>query len=176
MLPIASLLLLAPSQTAAPPQQLPEVDVKTLPGVPGPLVPRYPDPARGPGTSRMEAMLRARARRGVNIPAVALPSGSFQLKDHISDSSGWKAYRLEVPAGGGFKVRLHGTHEGWFLVKVLNRWGTLEEGMLQNRIPTGNPEASYKNPKATPTTVYVVVDTTETDVQGEAYTLTVMRN
>jgi hypothetical protein len=124
----------------------------------------------------MDATLRARARRGVNIPAVALPAGSLRLKDHINDVSGWKAYRLEVPAGGGFKVRLHGLHEAWFLVKVLNRWGNLEEGMLQNRIPTGNPEASYKNPKGTPNTVYIVVDTTETNMQGEEFTLTITRS
>jgi hypothetical protein len=176
MLPFASLLLLAPAQAAAPPQDLPEVDAKTLPGVPGPLVPHYPDPSRGPGSDSMEAALRIRARRGVNIPAVALPPGSLRLKDHIADLSGWRAYRIEVPAGGGFKVRLHGVHEAWFVVKVLNRWGALEEGMLQNRIPTGNPEASYRNPKAGTATVFIVVDTTMTSVQGEEYTLTVTRN
>jgi hypothetical protein len=176
MLPLASLLLLAPTQAAAPPQELPEVDAKTLPGVPGPLVPHYPDPSRGPGSDGMEASLRARARRGVNIPAAALPPGSLRVKDHIPDISGWRAYRIEVPAGGGFKARLHGLHEAWFVVKVLNRWGALEEGMLQNRIPTGNPEASYRNPKAAPTAVYIVVDTTESPMTGEAYTLTITRN
>jgi len=176
MLPIVSLLLLAPAQAATPPQELPELDAKTLPGVPGPMVPHYPDPSRGPGSGGMDASIRARARRGVNIPAVALPAGSFRVKDHIGDVSGWRAYRLEVPPGSGFKVRLHGPHEAWFQVKVLNRWGNLEEGMLQNRIPTGNPEASYKNPKAAPNTVYIVVDTTENHIQGEDYTLTVTRN
>lgn len=175
MLPLATMLLLTPFQAAAPPQELPEMDAKTLPGVPGPLIPRYPDPSRGPGISKMETTLRARARRGVNIPAVALPDGSIRLKDRIGDISGWKAYRLEVPPGGGFKVRLHGLHEGWFQVKVFNRWGTFEEGMLHNRIPTGNPEASYKNPKGTSNTVYIVVDTTETHMQGEEYTLTITR-
>lgn len=176
MLPFASLLVLAPAQVAAPPQDLPEVDAKTLPGVPGPLVPHYPDPSRGVGSSGLDTALRARARRGVNIPAVALPPGSTRVRDAIPDISGWRAYRIEVPAGGGFKARLHGPHEAWFVVKVLNRWGTLEEGMLQNRIPTGNPEASYRNPKAAPNTVYIVVDTTETHIQGETFTLDVTRS
>ena len=176
MLPLASLLLLAPTQTAAPAQELPVVDAKSLPGVPGPLVPHYPDPSRGAGSTGMDAVLRARARRGVNIPAAALPPGSLRVKDRIPDTSGWRAYRIEVPAGGGFKVRLHGPHEAWFVVKVLNRWGTLEEGMLQNRIPTGNPEASYRNPKGAPNTVYIVVDTTENHATGEEYTLTVTRD
>ena len=173
MLPL-TLLLLPAMQAPAP--VLPKVDAKKLPGVPGPLVPRYPDPARGPGTTRMDLMIRGKARRGVNIPAVALPPGSCELSDQISDASGWKAYRVEVPPHGGFKVRLHGTHEGWFLVKVLDKWGRLGAGMLQNRIPTGNPEASYTNPTGAPSTVYIVVDTTETNLQGESYTLTLVRN
>lgn len=176
MLPLASLLLLVPSQTAAPPQAPPVVEAKTLPGVPGPLVPGYPDPARGFGASGMDMVIRERSRHGVNIPAVALPATSCQVKDRMDGISGWKAYRVEVPPHGGFHARLRGIHEAWFLVKVLDRWGRLGPGMLQNRIPTGNPEASYRNPKAEPSTVYIVVDTTETNVQGEDYTLTVTRN
>jgi hypothetical protein len=98
------------------------------------------------------------------------------VKDLITNISGWKAYRIEVPAHGGFKARLHSAHDGWFLVKVFDRWGREGEGMLQNRIPTGNPEASYRNPKAEASTVYIVVDTTELNMQGEPYTLPVSRN
>lgn len=175
MLPLAALLLPA-LQAPAPAPLPPEVDVKSLPGVPGPLVPHYPDPARDLGPQGLDMSIRSRARRGVNIPAVALPAGSFRLTDQIADVSGWKAYRIEVPARGGFKVRLHGTHEAWFQVKVFNRWGRMEEGMLQNRMHTGNPEASYRNPKDVPNTVYIVVDTTEAHVQGEPFTLTLTRS
>lgn len=173
MLPLAFFVLPALQAPAPVP---PVIEAKTLPGVAGPLVPHYPDPARGPGNSPMDMDLRARARRGVNIPAVALPDGSIQVADHIPDISGWRAYRIEVPAHGGFKARLHSTHEAWFVVKVFDRWGREGEGMLQNRMHTGNPEASYRNPKNAPSTVYIVVDTSETNLQGEAYTLAITRN
>jgi hypothetical protein len=54
----------------------------------------------------------------------------------------------------------------------VNRWGDLETGMLQNLIPTGNPEATFRNPRAEPATLFVVVDTTEMGMQGEAFKLT----
>ena len=177
MLAITSLLLPVLQAPAPPATPLPPlVEAKTLPGVPGPMVPHYPDPSRGLGPRDLDWVIRNRARHGVNIPAVAVPEGSCRIADQISDLAGWKAYRIEVPGHGGFKVRLRGTHEAWFLVKVLNRWGRMEQGMLQNRIPTGNPEASYQNPDGKPKTVYIVVDTSETHMQGEGFTLTILRN
>lgn len=175
MLPIASLLLL-PAALQAPAPLPPLVDAKTLPGVPGPLVPHYPDPAFGPGTSGMDLVIRERARRGINIPAAALPAGSCRVSDQVAGISGWKAYRVDVPGGGGFKVRLHSPQEAWFLVKVVDAWGREGAGMLQNRIPTGNPEASYRNPKASQSTVFIIVDTKDTSLQGTAYTLTLTRD
>ena len=87
--------------------------------------------------------------------------------------AGWKAYRVDVPAKGAIHVRLRGEHEAWFRVGTVNQWGVLEKGMLQNVIPTGNPEASYKNPKDETVSIFFIVDTTELNVQGETYTLEV---
>jgi len=152
---------------------IPEVEGKTLPSVPGPMTDRYPDPSRGLGPRDMEARMRHQARRTPSIPAVAVPSGPVAVLDRITDPAGWRSYRVEVPANGRVHARLTGLHEAWFVVRAVNRWGNLEQGMLQNRIPTGNPEASYVNPKSAATTVYFVVDTTETNVVGEAFKLTI---
>jgi hypothetical protein len=146
------------------------VEAKSLHTVPGPLAPRDPDPARGPGSDAFMLGLRASARRG-NVPAVGLPTGPLEVRDSQGDVPGWKAYRLEVQPRATVKVRLKGLHEAWFQVKAFNRWGEMEAGMLQNKIPTGNPEASYINPSNELKTVYFVVDTTESSVNGEAYSL-----
>ncbi len=148
----------------------PVVDGKALPQVPGPLAPRSPDPAGGPGSDPIQMALRKSARTG-SIPAVGLPAGPLQVQDTMDDLPGWKAYRIEVPPKATVKVRLKGLHESWFRVRAMNHWGEQEQGMLQNRIPTGNPEASYINPKAEGHAVFFVVDTTETSMGGEAFSL-----
>lgn len=148
----------------------PVVEAKSLPQVPGPISPKGPDPAGGPGCDPIQMALRRSARKG-NIPAVGLPEGPLEVQDALSDLPGWKAYRIDVPAKATVKVRLKGLHEAWFRVRALNRWGELEQGMLQNRIPTGNPEASYINPKPERNTVFFVVETTETSMDGEPFSL-----
>lgn len=65
-------------------------------------------------------------------------------------------------------MRLRGLHEG-----TVNKWGSLETGMLQNQIKTGNPEARYKNPTHETKTIFFIVDTTELNTVGEEYTLEV---
>lgn len=72
--------------------------------------------------------------------------------------AGWRAYAFVVPAGENIHVRLHHTNEGWFRLSMVDRWGQMRQGMLQNLIPTGNPEVTYKNPSDKPNTVYVIVD------------------
>jgi hypothetical protein len=153
-------------------QEIPEVEGKTLPVVPGPMTERMPDPARGLGRTSLEDQIRRQARRTASLPAVAVPAAPVAVLDRIHDPAGWRAYRVEVPAKGTVHARLTGNHEAWFQVRVVNRWGQLEQGMLQNRIPTGNPEASFINPKPEAVTVYFVVDTTETGSQNEAFRLT----
>jgi hypothetical protein len=162
---------------AAPgqPQPIPEVEGKTLASVPGPLTDRYPDPARDPAYRGLEAQIRRQSRRTPSIPGVAVPSLPLAIKDRIADPAGWRAYRVEVPGNTEVHARLTSDHEGWFLVRTVNKWGQLQEGMLQNLIPTGNPEASFRNPKAEAATVFFVVDTRELGTQGEAFTLTFVK-
>lgn len=185
----ALLLLLCPlvaAQAPAPPptptMESPkpkEMAGKDLQPVPGPLVDRYSgalgyrDPAGGPGASSFDMQIRASARRGLSIPAVALPAEPVSVSDSVGSMAGWKAYRVEVPPGAKVHARIYGLHAGWFLVHTVNRMGMLEKGMLQNLQPTGNPEASYTNPKNTVNTIFFVVDTSETDVDKEPYTLVV---
>ncbi len=161
------LFLLCALQAAPVP---PILEGKALPQVPGPLAPRGPDPAAGPGSDPIQMALRRSARKGT-VPAVSLPPGPLEIQDTMNGPAGWKAYRVEVPPRATVKIRLKGLHEGWFRVKAVNRWGQLEQGMLQNEIPTGNPEASYLNPKAERSTVFFIVDTTEAAMDFEAFSL-----
>ncbi len=176
-------LLLCPllaAQAPAPGAPKPkEIAGKDLQPVPGPLVDRYSgalgfhDPAAGPGASRFDMEIRSSARRGPSIPAVSLPSEPVSVSDSVSSMAGWKAYRVDVPPGAKVHARIYGLHAGWFLVHTVNKMGMLEKGMLQNLQPTGNPEASYTNPKNAVNTIFFVVDTSETNVEREPYTLVV---
>lgn len=157
----------------------PSVAGKDLKPVPGPFVdrfcaaPGYHDPAAGPGNSPIQMQMRESARRGPSIPALALPDGPVSVADTIGSVAGWKAYRIEVPPGAKVHARIHAAHEAWFTVRAVNRLGALEQGMLQNLMLTGNPEASYTNPKGEANTIFFVVDTTEADVNSEPYALVV---
>ena len=97
------------------------------------------------------------------------------MKDKIPDISGWRAYAIEVPAGGTVKAHVVEGRKAWFRVLGVNAWGREEAGLLQNRIPTGEPQATYKNPTSETRTIYFIVDTLDLDMVGEAYTLEVTR-
>ena len=167
------------AQSAPGGTQAPEVSGKDLQKVTGPFVdrycgaPGYRDPAFDPGASSFRMQIRADARRSGDIPAVALPEGPVSVKDMVGTMAGWKAYRIDVPPGAKVHARVYGDHAGWFVVRTVNRMGNLEKGMLQNLIPTGNPEASYTNPKKEANTIFFVVDTTQTDSESEPYKLVV---
>lgn len=148
-----------------------EVEGKALASVSGPMAPRWPDLAGGLGDG-IQMSLRKSARKG-SIPAVALPEGPVEVRDAIRAIPGWKAYRIEVQPFAKVKARLRGAHEAWFRVQTLNKWGEMEAGMLGNRIPTGNPEATYSNPKGHSNAVFFVVDTTDLGADGEAYSLVI---
>lgn len=96
------------------------------------------------------------ARRGF-IPVT--PGGDAE---EIVGSSyfpaGWRSYAFVVPGRQKLHVRLRHTNEGWFRLAMVDRWGQMRQGMLQNLIPTGNPEVSYTNPVDLANTVYVIVD------------------
>ncbi len=149
---------------------------KDLPSVPGPVATRenLPDLVGPIGNSGMELGIRRSARRGGFVPALAVPAGDTEIAHMVNSQAGWQAYRVEVAPGEKVHARLRGDHEAWFVVRCVNRMGLIERGMLQNRIHTGNPEASYINPKQEAVTVFFVVDTSETSALGEAYTLTIL--
>jgi hypothetical protein len=103
------------------------------------------------------AEIQAMARRGfIAVHPVGDAVNEFM---GVSDfPAGWKAYGFRVPPGENIQVRLHHSNEGWFRLGMVNKWGSLEQGMLQNLIPTGNPEVKYTNPSKEARSVYVVVD------------------
>jgi len=97
------------------------------------------------------------SRRGL-VGVTPVPEDVNELNGASDYPAGWKAYGFVVPAGGKLHVRLHHTNEGWFRLAMVNKWGDLSAGMLQNLIPTGNPEVRYTNPSKEPQAVYVIVD------------------
>lgn len=157
-------------QTPAPPK----VDATSLQTVPGPMVPRDGATVLGPGSGGVTLQLRRSARSSGTVPAVALPQGKVLVEDRMDNQpAGWKAYRAEVGPKGSAHIRLKAVREGWFRVSCVNKWGQIEAGMLQNKIPTGNPEASFRNPKAETATVWFIVDILDPDTRNEPYTLEV---
>ncbi|NTV74398.1 MAG: hypothetical protein HGA66_09350 [Holophaga sp.] len=107
-------------------------------------------------TRDLMAEIQHMARRGF-IPVT--PGGDAE---EIVGSSyfpaGWRSYAFVVPGKQKLHVRLRHTNEGWFRLAMVDRWGQMREGMLQNLIPTGNPEVTYANPVDLANTVYVIVD------------------
>lgn len=81
-----------------------------------------------------------------------------ELTDFSQYPAGWRGYGFAVPPGEKIHIRLHHPNEGWFSLRMMNKWGELEPGMLQNLIPTGNPEVSYKNLTKKARAVYMLVD------------------
>ena len=166
-------LLIVPMVFLQAPAPLPVVEAKDLPKAPrGPMVPHGPDPGAEPG---LLGETRQGARQGPSIPALQLPAGSVRVTDKIPDLSGRRAYAIEVPAGGKVKVHVVEGRKGWFRVLAVNAWGRDEPGLLQNRIPTGEPQATYENPTKETRTVYFIVDTLDAHMTGEPYTIDVTR-
>jgi len=156
-----------------PSAPLPEVEAKDLPAAPrGPMPPHGPD---GGGEAGITGQARRAARKGPSIPALQLPAGSVRVKDKVPDLSGWRAYAIEVPGGGTVKVHVVEGRKGWFRVRGVNAWGREEEGLLQNRIPTGEPQATYKNPTGDTRTIYFIVDTLDANMVGDPFTVEVTR-
>ena len=72
--------------------------------------------------------------------------------------AGWAAYGFRVPAGDSLKVSLEHPNRGWFRLLMVNKWGQLEQGMLQNTLHTYEPVVTYTNPTKETRAVYVIVD------------------
>jgi len=158
----------------APQAPVPEVEAKDLVlAQRGPMAPRVPDA----GAERSAfGQARHAARRGPSLPALQLPGGSVRVKDRIPDISGWRAYAVEVAGGASAKAHVVEGRKGWFRVLGVNAWGREEPGLLQNRIATGEPQATYKNPGQETRTIYFIVDTLDASMTGEAFTLEITRS
>lgn len=166
MLLLPALLL----QALAP---LPVVEAKDLPRAPrGPMTPEVPDAGADSG---LMGQARQSARRSPFLSALQLPAGSVRVTDKIPDISGWRAYAIEVPPGGKVKVHVVEGRKAWFRVLAVNAWGRDEQGLLQNRIHSGEPQATYQNPSQETRTVYFIVDTLDANMSGEAYSIDVTR-
>lgn len=103
------------------------------------------------------AEIQAMARRG----SIAVHPVSEDLAEFagIADfPAGWKAYGFRVPPRENIRISLHHSNKAWFRLIMVNRQGGQEKGMLQNLIPTGNPETTYTNPTDETRRVYVIVD------------------
>jgi len=97
------------------------------------------------------------SRRGA-IPVVAVPADAAGIEGYSQFPAGWRAYGFLVPPEGKLHVRLHHPNEAWFNLKLLNKWGGQEKGMVQTPAVTGNPEVTYTNPSPESKSVYVLVD------------------
>jgi hypothetical protein len=103
------------------------------------------------------AVIQAMARRG--FIAVHPMGEDVNEFTGVSDfPAGWISYGFRVPPGEKLHVRLNHPNEGWFRLAMTGKWGNIEKGMLQNLIPTGNPEVSYTNFTKESRSVYVIVD------------------
>lgn len=169
-------LTLSATLLAQSPAPLP-VDGTTLKSAPGPMVvaENLPDLVTRMGNSRMDLEFRRSARAMGSVPAVDLPPGDVVVTHTVLLPAGWRAYRFVAGPGERVHARLRGDHPAWFAVRCVARQGQLKPGMMQNKIPTGNPEASYLNRDPAPSEAYFVVDTTEVLTGDEPYTLTITR-
>ena len=101
--------------------------------------------------------IQSLAREGF-VPCTLVADDALEVSDYANFPSGWKGYAFVVPAKGTLHVSLNHVNRGWFRLVMMNKWGNLQEGMLQNLIPTGNPEVTFKNLKDEAQAVYVVTD------------------
>lgn len=111
------------------------------------------------------------SRRDAPPDAIKLvPAIPVTLKGRINDTSGWCSYRVEVPAGASVHARLTGLHPAWFRVRATKRAdGSASQGRTRTPIPTGNPEATFRNPGPGAVTVFFVVDMPGTEAVGEDF-------
>ena len=103
------------------------------------------------------AEIQAMARRGF-IPVLNVAGDIDALQDYAFFPAGWKAYGFVVPPGGELEVHLDHPNLGWFRLAMVNKWGSLQRGMLQNLIPKGTPMVTYKNFEKTSQQVFVIAD------------------
>lgn len=101
--------------------------------------------------------LRTLSRQGY-VPVTMVKGGLDAFKAHTEIPSGWRAYGFVVPGKGELEVRLTHPNQGWFRLLMMNKWGQLSKGMLQNLHPKGDPIVTYKNPGNSAQAVFVLAD------------------
>ena len=109
------------------------------------------------GHRDLMAEIQFMSRQGF-VACTRVADDALEVTDYANFPQGWKGYVFVVPANGTLHVSLNHTNRGWFRLVMMNKWGNLQEGMLQNLIPTGNPEVTFKNSKDEAQAVYVVAD------------------
>ena len=109
------------------------------------------------GRRDLMAEIQFMSRQGF-VACTRVADDALEVTDYSNFPQGWKGYAFVVPAKGTLHVSLNHVNRGWFRLVMMNKWGDLQAGMLQNLIPTGNPEVTFKNPRDEAQAVYVVAD------------------
>ena len=95
-------------------------------------------------------------------PMVSIAPDQKAVEGWVLPSIYQQTYKTSVAPGGELRVRLHHVYEGQFHVSMEDRWGRRHApGLWQNRIPTGNPEAVFKNPKQDWQVIFISVGDSE---------------
>lgn len=108
-------------------------------------------------TRDLAAEIQRNARRGP-IPIVRIAPDASEVKGFGLFPAGWRGYGFVVPPGESLKVSLFHPNRGWFRLQMVNKWGNLEEGMLQNVVRTFEPVVTYTNPSKQARAIYVIAD------------------
>jgi hypothetical protein len=103
------------------------------------------------------ASIKRMARKGLLL-ALRLPDEVSSVQGVAQRPAGWSAYGIAVPGKKTVRVSLEHPNLGWFGLRMIDKWGSPEKGMLQNLVKTGRTEVSFVNPLDEVKVVYVIVD------------------
>jgi len=103
------------------------------------------------------AEIQRNARRG-SIPIVPVSPEVNELQGYGLFPAGWRGYGFVVPPGETLKVSLFHPNRGWFRLLMVNKWGSLEEGMARQRLHKAEPVVTYTNPSRKAKAIYVIAD------------------
>lgn len=92
------------------------------------------------------------------VDCTRVADDALEVIDYSYFPQGWKGYAFVVPPNGTLHVLLNHVNSGWFRLVMMDKWGDIQAGMLQNHIYTGYPEVTFKNPKNEAQAVYVIAD------------------
>lgn len=93
------------------------------------------------------------------VPCTLVADDALDISDYTFVPEGWKGYAFVVPPQGTLHISLNHLNRPWFRLIMMNKWGDLEQGMLQNvMVHPRDPEVSYTNPSNENRAVYVIAD------------------